>query len=121
MANARVGQQSALASGDWECVSTLIAEQRVRSSVEARPLWLTAGLFAMKVPPTSDPRWNDFVQGKNEYTLKCLASRIMYGQAKLLAQRDPGQAIRLAYEYFQKNEALAAEDLTTVFERGSNG
>ncbi len=47
--------------------------------------------------------------------MKCLASRIMYGQVKLLAKRDPAQAIRLAHEYFQKNEALAADDLRMVF------
>lgn len=75
----------------------------------------------MKVPPTTDPRWNDFVQGRREYPLKCLASRIMYGQVKLVAQRDTAQAIRLAYEYFQKNEALAADDLRVVFELGNNG
>lgn len=75
----------------------------------------------MRVPPTTDPRWNDFVQGRREYPLKCLASRIMYGQVKLVAQRDPAQAIRLAFEYFQKNEALAAEDLLAVFESGKNG
>jgi hypothetical protein len=75
----------------------------------------------MKVPPPTDPRWSDFVQGRTDYQLKCLASRIMYGQVKLLAQRDPGQAIRLAHEYFSKNEMLAAEDLRVVFERGSHG
>jgi hypothetical protein len=75
----------------------------------------------MKVPPTTDPRWAEFVKGRRDYPLKCLASRIMYGQAKILAQRDPAQAIRLAYEYFQKNEALAAEDLRMVFGQGSNG
>lgn len=47
--------------------------------------------------------------------MKCLASRIMYGQVKILAKRDAAQAIRLAYEYFQKNEALAADDLRMVF------
>ena len=75
----------------------------------------------MKVPPITDPRWTEFIQSRRDYPLKCLATRIMYGQAKLLAQRDPAQAIRLAYEYFQKNEALAAQDLQTVFGRGPHG
>jgi len=69
----------------------------------------------MKPPPINDPRWGNFVQSEREYPLKCLASRIMYGQVKLIAKRDPDQAIRLAYEYFQKNEALAADDLRLVF------
>jgi len=75
----------------------------------------------MKVPPLTDPHWAVFVQGHREYPLKCLASRIMYGQVKILAQRDPQQAIRLAHEYFLKNETLAAEDLQTVFGGGPNG
>ncbi len=75
----------------------------------------------MKVPPLSDPRWTEFVQGQRNYQLKCLASRIMYGQVKLLAHRDPAQAIRLAQEYFAKNETLAADDLRIIFERESNG
>jgi hypothetical protein len=69
----------------------------------------------MKVPPINDPRWSAFVRCEKEYALKCLASRIMYGQVKVIAKRDPSQAIRLAYEYFQKNEALAADDLRMVF------
>ncbi len=69
----------------------------------------------MKVPPTTDPRWNEFVRCERDYPMKCLASRIMYGQVKLLAKRDPAQAIRLAYEYFKKNEALAADDLRMIF------
>jgi hypothetical protein len=75
----------------------------------------------MKVPPITDPRWAEFIAGQRNYPLKCLASRIMYGQVKLLAQRDPTQAISLAYEYFQRNQALAAEDLRTIFERGLDG
>jgi hypothetical protein len=39
----------------------------------------------------------------------------MYGQVRLIAKRDPTQAIRLAYEYFHKNEALAADDLRLIF------
>jgi hypothetical protein len=39
----------------------------------------------------------------------------MYGQARVLAKRDPEQAIRLAYDYFQRNQGLAAEDLVAVF------
>lgn len=72
----------------------------------------------MKVPAVIDPRWVDFVQGKRAYPLKCLASRIMYSQVRLVAKRDVPQAIRLAYEYFQKNEKLAAEDLRTIFQQG---
>lgn len=66
------------------------------------------------VPPPNDPRWTSFVQGRKDYSLKCLASRIMYGQAKLLAKRDPALAIKLAYEFFLKNESLASEDLRTI-------
>lgn len=72
----------------------------------------------MKVPAVIDPRWVDFVQAKRAYPLKCLASRIMYSQVRLVAKRDVPQAIRLAYEYFQKNEKLAAEDLRTIFQQG---
>lgn len=39
----------------------------------------------------------------------------MLGQVRLLAQRDPKRAAQLAYEFFVKNESLAAEDLQTVF------
>jgi len=39
----------------------------------------------------------------------------MYGQVKIVARRDPELAIRLAYEFFQKNQVLAADDLRTVF------
>jgi len=69
----------------------------------------------MKVPPATDPRWNAFVRSERAFPLKCLASRIMYGQVKILARRDPELAIRLAHEYFQKNEVLAAGDLCIVF------
>jgi hypothetical protein len=70
---------------------------------------------AMKLPPLTDPCWADFIRGDRDYPFKCLASRIMYGQVKVVGQRDPAHAIRLAYEYFQRNEALAAEDLQIVF------
>lgn len=76
---------------------------------------------ATKVPPITDPRWSEFISGRRNYELKCLASRIMYGQVKLLAQRDPPHAVRMAYEYFQRNEALAAEDLRLIFESTSHG
>ena len=69
----------------------------------------------MKVPPATDPRWNAFVRSEREFPLKCLASRIMYGQVKIVARRDPDLAIRLAYEFFQKNHLLAADDLRIVF------
>jgi hypothetical protein len=69
----------------------------------------------MKVPPATDPRWNEFVRSEREFQLKCLASRIMHGQVKIVARRDPELAIRLAYEFFQKNQVLAADDLCTVF------
>ena len=69
----------------------------------------------MKVPPATDPRWAEFVRSERELPLKCLASRIMYGQVKIVARRDPNLAIRLAYEYFLKNEVLAADDLRIVF------
>jgi hypothetical protein len=75
----------------------------------------------MKVPPATDPRWSEFVLGHRDYPLKCLASRIMYGQVKIVAQRDPNRAIRLAYEYFRKNEVLAADDLRTIFEQAPHG
>jgi hypothetical protein len=73
------------------------------------------------LPPPNDPRWTEFVQGRKELQLKCLASRIMYGQARLLAKRDPNQAVRLAYEYFLKNETLAAEDLKLVLGKDPHG
>ena len=69
----------------------------------------------MKVPPATDPRWNAFVRSERAFPLKCLASRIMYGQVKIVARRDPDLAIRLAYEFFEKNQVLAAEDLRIVF------
>jgi len=72
----------------------------------------------MKVPAVIDPRWVDFVKGKRAYPLKCLASRIMYSQVRLVAKRDVIQAVRLAYEYFQKNEKLAADDLRAIFQQG---
>jgi hypothetical protein len=43
----------------------------------------------------------------------------MYGQARVLAKRDPEQAIQLAYEYFLKNQSLAADDLVAVFGKGA--
>jgi len=76
--------------------------------------------YAM-VPPLSDPRWAEFVQGRRELPLKCLASRIMYGQAKLLAKRDTAMAVKLAYEYFLKNESLAYDDLQLVLGKEAHG
>ncbi len=73
------------------------------------------------LPPLNDPRWTEFVQGQKDFNLKCLASRIMYGQAKILARRDPAQAVKLAYEYFLKNEALAAEDLKVILGKDHHG
>ncbi len=58
------------------------------------------------------------MSGQRDYPLKCLATRIMYGQIKLLARRDPDYAIRLAHDFFLRNETLAAEDLRTVFYGG---
>lgn len=69
------------------------------------------------VPPPSDPRWSEFVHGRKNFPFKCLASRIMYGQARVLAKRDPDQAVRLAYEYFLKNESLAGDDLRAIFDK----
>jgi len=67
------------------------------------------------VPPLSDPRWTDFVTGRHDYQFSCLASRIMYGQVKILARRDPAHAIRMAWDYFHRNEKLAAGDIQAVF------
>jgi hypothetical protein len=46
-----------------------------------------------------------------------LAARIMFGQVKVLAQRDREQAIRMAHDFFERNAVIAAEDLKTLFER----
>jgi hypothetical protein len=75
----------------------------------------------MKIPPATDPRWNAFIRSEREFPLKCLASRIMYGQVRIVARRDPDLAIRLACEYFQKNQVLAADDLRTVLGPESHG
>jgi hypothetical protein len=45
----------------------------------------------------------------------------MYGQAKLLAKRDTAMAVKLAYEYFLKNESLAYDDLQLVLGKEAHG
>ncbi len=75
----------------------------------------------VKVPPASDPRWNEFVTGRRAYQFSCLASRIMYGQVKILAKRDPARAILLAWDYFNRNAKLAAQDIQAVFGSEAHG
>ena len=75
----------------------------------------------MKLPPITDPRWDNFIKGSSEFQFSCLASRIMYGQVRILARRDPEQAKLMAWDYFQRNEKLAAQDLQAVFGSEAHG
>src|SRR5512133_1531231 len=106
------------AASNHFCRSGTSSEARAdRSLTRASRTFVSPSLLEaandMKVPPATDPRWGEFVQCSRDYRFKCLASRIMLGQVRLLAQRDPKRAAQLAYEFFVKNESLAAEDLQT--------
>jgi len=69
------------------------------------------------VPPETDPRWVNFVTNTRDYELSCLATRIMHGQVKLIARKDVDMAVRVAREFFIRNELLASEDLRAVMGR----
>jgi|TARA_Y100001960_G_scaffold184897_1_gene193795 hypothetical protein len=74
------------------------------------------GLFM--VPAATNPKWAQLVKGEVSYNYKFLALKIALTryQNKVKFNEAPlNDVIKELVEFFQKNEALLADDIKTIF------
>jgi hypothetical protein len=72
------------------------------------------------IPPASDPHWRNVVTGSISFQPSMLALQILLTRLKTAVERDqsPGNVSRAIGElraYFEKYEAIAADDLAQIF------
>lgn len=70
-------------------------------------------------PPLSHPRWRELVAGQRRFPLQNLAARMLITRLRLRTIRQEEaaivEAIDIAWEFFERNEATTQEDLKAVF------
>ncbi len=71
------------------------------------------------LPPKTDPRWKKIAMDPTAVAMTALPSRMLMMRIK---QINPGndpkkleEAIGIAYEFFQKNQNIVAQDIKLLF------
>lgn len=72
------------------------------------------------VPPVTDSRWYDLIQGRKSYNFHLLSLKIMMSRILLKAKQDPSPqnitlCIHEVHDFFLKNEKIGQKDLQQIF------
>ncbi len=72
------------------------------------------------IPDANDPHWRDVVTGSRPFEPEMLALQILITRLRMSTRRDASatnvaQAIGELRAFFQKYEAIAADDLEQIF------
>jgi hypothetical protein len=78
----------------------------------------------MEIPPKTDPRWRNLVQGTQTYQIKGLATRMLVTRVRLMGSRKDETAIReaisAAFDFFSKNLESTRADIDAIFQTGKH-
>jgi hypothetical protein len=71
------------------------------------------------LPPITHPIWKEIVLGKKQFQFQLLAAKIMMSRILLITKNDPSprnveKCINEVYEFFEKNEKIAQNDLNQM-------
>lgn len=70
-------------------------------------------------PERTHPRWRELVAGQRRFALQNLAARMLITRLRLRTLRQEEavilEAIDVAWDFFERNEATTQDDLRAVF------
>ncbi len=70
------------------------------------------------LPGKTDPRWKKLVEGPDSYKdkISSLATKVMLSGLKIKApNHSVDELITIAFEFFEKNEKIVAQDIEAIF------
>jgi hypothetical protein len=70
------------------------------------------------LPAKTDPRWKKIVEDPDSFkdVISALPTKVMLSGLKIkAANKSADELITIAYEFFEKNEKIVAQDIESIF------